>query len=181
MATTLNTLAHYLDQRQWRYQVDAAASRIVTGVQSTHLENFLIVLQLSEGGAFFQLQAPQILMVPDHVFKGVMLQTMAHIQYQVKMLRLEYDPMDGEVRASIELPLEDAVLTERQFNRCLDELVYWVDNEVMPRLQSVLATGEDPRQAAIIAQMAETMPPNMMALMTQVVAFHQQRSQNGNF
>lgn len=52
---------------------------------------------------------------------------MAHIEYQVKMLRLEYDPIDRDVRTSIELPLEDAPLTERQFNRCLERLASAVD------------------------------------------------------
>lgn len=181
MPTTLNTLAQFLDQRHWRYQVDAAASQILTGVRSTHVENFLIVLQLSEGGEFLQFQAPQLLMVPDHVFKGVLLQTMAHIEYQLKMLRLEYDPTDGEVRASIELPLEDALLTEQQFNRCLNGLVHLVDNEVMPRLKGVLATGEDPGQKALAERLAEAIPPSMMSLLEQMVALHQRREQDGNF
>lgn len=64
------------------------------------------------------------------------------------MLQWEYDPSDGEIRAIIEFPLEDAILTERQFNRCLDSLVELVDEIAMPRLQTVMEVGEDPGDIA---------------------------------
>lgn len=174
MATTLQTLAHFLDRRHWRYQVDAANNRILSGVEATNVTQFLIVLQLSEGGEFLQFQAPQLLQVPDHLYKGVLLQTMAHIEYQIKMLRLEYDPIDGEIRASIELPLEDAALTERQFNRCLEGLVQLVDQVAMPRLKAVLATGEDPGQTHWVKQLVEAMPPGMINWLEQMVAQQRQ-------
>lgn len=175
MATTLQAIAQFLNRRNWRYEVHAAESCIITGVQVEHVEQFLIVLRLSENGEFLQLQAPRILQVPDHVYKGVLLQTMAHIQYQVKMLRLEYDPTDGEVQASIELPLEDAPLTERQFNRCLEALVQLVDQDVMPRLQAVLATGEDPGQRSLPTQLAAMVPLFLMACLEGMAARQQRR------
>jgi hypothetical protein len=60
------------------------------------------------------------------------------------MLQWEYDPSDGEIRAIIEFPLEDSMLTERQFNRCLSGLIQIVDTIALPRLQEVMETGEDP-------------------------------------
>lgn len=169
MATTLSTLARFLDRRNWRYQIDPANNRIITGVQATQVAQLGLVLQLSENGEFLQLQAPQILQVPHHLYKGLLLQTMAHIEYQVKMLRLEYDPTDGEVRASIELPLEDAVLTERQFNRCLEGLVQLVDREALPRLQTVLATGEDPGRKHLAERLAAALPLGMMTFLEQAM------------
>ena len=96
------------------------------------------MLRLSENGEFLQFQAPQLLQVQDSVYISKLMQTMAHIEYQVKMLRLEYDPTDGEVRASIELPLEDAPLTEALFTRCLNGLVHLVvlDDEDTTFLQN---------------------------------------------
>lgn len=174
MATTLQAIAQFLNRRNWRYEVNEAESCIITGVQAEHVDRFLIVLRLSEGGEFLQFQAPRILQVPDHLYKGVLLQTMAHIEYQVKMLRLEYDPTDGEVQASIELALEDAPLTERQFNRCLDALVQLVDQEAMPRLQAVLTTGEDPGQRGLAERLAEAIPLFLLACM-ESMATRQQR------
>jgi CHAT domain-containing protein/tetratricopeptide (TPR) repeat protein len=112
-------------------------------VQAENVENFIIVLILTERGKCLQLIAPRLLEVVEHPYKLVLLQTMAQIQDQRKPLRFAHNPDDGEIRASIELPLEDAILTERQFNQCLEEFIRLIDGEVMPRLKMVLETGED--------------------------------------
>jgi len=91
------------------------------------------------------------------------------------MLRLEYDPTDGEIRASIELPLEDAPLTDRQFNRCLEGLVHLVDQEAMPRLKAVLATGEDPGRRALAQRLMADIPTELMGLLEEMVNLHQQQ------
>jgi hypothetical protein len=51
--------------------------------------------------------------------------------------------MDREVSASIVFPIEDASLTEQQFNR-LSALIHIVDQTAMPRIKAVLETGVDP-------------------------------------
>jgi hypothetical protein len=69
---------------------------------------------------------------------------MLAISWETKMLQWEYDPSDGEIRAIIEFPLEDSILTERQFHRCLSGLIQIVDSIAIPRLKEVMETGEDP-------------------------------------
>jgi hypothetical protein len=145
MAATLSQLTGYLDKKGWKYRVEAAESRIITGVYAENLEQFLIVIQLDEEGEFFEIYAPRVLSgVKNHPHKSAILQTMLCISWETKMLQWEYDPSDGEIRAIIEFPLEDAKMTERQFNRCLYSLVQLVDELALPRLQAVMATGEDP-------------------------------------
>ncbi|NJL89891.1 MAG: hypothetical protein HC916_08975 [Coleofasciculaceae cyanobacterium SM2_1_6] len=145
MATTLAQIAQYLDKQEWKYRLEEDSDRIVTGVQTDHIENFLIVIQLDEDGEFFKLFAPQVLSdVLNHPYKEAILQTMLSISWETKMLQWEYDPTDGEIRAIIEFPLEDAPLTEKQFNRCLRGLIQIVDEIAMPRLKAVMETGEDP-------------------------------------
>jgi hypothetical protein len=145
MSATLQQIAEYLDNAGWKYKIDEEHSRILTGVYADNLENFLIVVQLDEDGEFFELFAPRVLSgVKEHPFKEAILQTMLSISWETKMLQWEYDPSDGEIRAIIEFPLEDASLTERQFNRCLHGLVQIVDELALPRLQHVMETGEDP-------------------------------------
>jgi hypothetical protein len=145
MAATLPQLTGYLDKKGWKYRVEAAESRIITGVYAENLEQFLIVIQLDEDGEFFEIYAPRVLSgVKNHPHKSAILQTMLCISWETKMLQWEYDPSDGEIRAIIEFPLEDAQMTERQFNRCLYSLVQLVDELALPRLQTVMATGEDP-------------------------------------
>lgn len=175
MATTLSFLAHCLDERDWHYSVEANHNCIITGVKGDNVERLPIVLQLSENGEYLQIQAPMLLQVKDSVYKRLLMQTMAHIEYQVKMLRLEYDPADGEIRASVELPLEDAVLTQRQFHRCLSGLVQIVDEVAIPRLKTVLATGEDPGMPALEQRLLDALPPEMLAMMERLVALKQRQ------
>jgi hypothetical protein len=145
MGATLRQIATYLDNAGWNYKLQEEESRILTGVQADYVENFLIVVQLDEDGEFFELFAPRVLSgVKDHPHKAAILQTMLSISWETKMLQWEYDPSDGEIRAIIEFPLEDSILTERQFNRCLHGLIQIVDEMAMPRLRAVMETGEDP-------------------------------------
>ena len=145
MAANLKQIAKYLDNLGWDYRFDEEEDRIITGVEAENIEDFLIVVQLDEEGKFFRLFAPQVLAeVKDHPYKDAILQTMLAISWETKMLQWEYDPSYGEIRAIIEFPLEDSLLTERQFNRCLSGLIQIVDTVALPRLQEVMETGEDP-------------------------------------
>lgn len=145
MGVTLDQIASYLNKKDWKYRIDEKASRILLGVYAENIEEFLIVIQLDEGGEFFELFAPRVLSgVKDHPHKDAILQTMLCISWETKMLQWEYDPSDGEIRAIIEFPLEDSTLTERQFNRCLYSLIELVDEIALPRLKTVMETGVDP-------------------------------------
>ena len=145
MAATLDQIAEYLDNRGWKYRLDREEYRIYTGVQGDHVDNLLIVIELEEDGEFFAIYAPQVLSgVSGHPHKSLILQTMLSISWETKMLQWEYDPVDGEIRAIIEFPLEDSTLTERQFNRCLTALIQIVDDMAIPRLRYVMETGKDP-------------------------------------
>ena len=145
MGANLKQIANYLDNLGWDYRLDDKEDRIITGVEADHLEDFLIVVQLDEEGKFFRVFAPQVLGVnQDHPHKGAILQTMLAISWETKMLQWEYNPSDGEIRAIIEFPLEDSILTEKQFHRCLSGLIQIVDGIAIPRLKQVMATGIDP-------------------------------------
>jgi hypothetical protein len=169
MATDLMSIAQFLDNRGWKYRIDSSQSRIVTGVQVENVENFVIVISVLEDGEFVKMYTPQLLQIKDHRFKGVVFQTLLNIAWQVKMLRYQYDVTDGEVRAAIELPLEDAPLTERQFNRCLSGLIDLVDRVSMPRIQAVLSNGEDPGDKSIPQRMLEELSDEQLDLLEQVV------------
>ncbi|MCG5057005.1 MAG: hypothetical protein KA714_03075 [Limnoraphis sp. WC205] len=152
MATSLAQVAGFLDNRGWRYHLDTEGDRIITGVESEQVENFTIVIQLQEDGEYLAFIAPQLLYLKDHVYKGVAFQTMLAIAWEVQLLRWEYDPSDGEVRTSTGIALEDATLTEKQFNRLLSGLIQ-LTNDGVERLKGVLATGNDPGGKTITAQM----------------------------
>jgi hypothetical protein len=177
MAISIQTIAACLNSFEWRYTQDVEKSVIHTGIKAENVENFQIMIQVAEEGEFLQIWVPQLLQVKDHVFKGVLFQTLLHISYQTKLLRFEYDPSDGEVRVSIEIPIEDGNFTERQLWRCLQALAF-VDRQVMPRLQAVLAYGEDPGKEDDLSSMAQglldQLPPEMVDTLARVLAERQQ-------
>jgi hypothetical protein len=152
MTTTIQHIAKILDKRGWVYQLNKDASNIRTKVESAQLENFVIVIELTENGEYLSLRTSPLVQVKAHVYKGVLFQTLLIIAQEVKLLRWEYEPSTGDIRASVELALEDATLTEKQFNRLLNGLIYLVDEVSLPRIKSVLATGEDKGDRSVVEQ-----------------------------
>jgi hypothetical protein len=181
MGTTLQQITGYLENRGLDYQVQSDKFRILTHTIGENKDNLLIVVQLDEEGEFFKLYIPEVLTgVQDHPHKVQILQTMLVISWETKMLQWEYDPMYGEIRAIIEFPLEDAALTERQFDRCFSGLVEMVDVWAIPRLQEVLATGTDPGDMALGERLLLTMEeeaPGLLALLERAMSARKERGQ----
>ncbi len=182
MGATVKQIAKYLDNRGWTYHLDEEEYRIITGVEAENLENFNIVVQLDEEGKFFKLFAPQVLSgIQNHPHKAAILQTMLWISWETKMLQWEYDPSDGEIRAIIEFPLEDSILTEKQFNRCLHGLIQLVDNVAIPRLMAVMETGHDPGNVELgerILLSIQEQAPGLLELLEKAM---QARKRRGSF
>ena len=178
MSATLEHIAHYLDNRQWNYNLQPEKDRIVTGVAAENVDPFLIVISLKENGEYLEIAAPELLQVKDHIYKGVLFQTLLALTWSSKMLRWEYDPMDGEVRASIAFPLEDAPLTEQQFNCALSGLIQLVDEVAMPRIQTVLETGTDPGEKDLGERLLLTLQevfPGSLTMLEQALADRKHR------
>jgi hypothetical protein len=182
MGATLSQIARYLGERQLPYRLDQTKTRIITGVKAENTEQFTIVIELEEDGEFFKLFAPRLLMgVQDHPYKEAILQTMLCISWETKMLQWEYDPADGEIRAIIEFPLEDSILTERQFYRCLSGLVEIVDDIALPRLQAVMATGKDPGDMEMGERLLLTIQEEVPGLLEVLERAMEARKHRGQF
>jgi hypothetical protein len=182
MGANLGQIADYLDKLGWEYRFDDEEDRIITGVEADNLEDFLIVVQLDEEGKFFRIFAPQVLAgVQDHPHKGAILQTMLAISWETKMLQWEYDPLDGEIRAIIEFPLEDSILTEKQFQRCLSGLIQIVDGIAIPRLKEVMATGHDPGNVELGERMLLTIQEEAPGLLELLEKAIEARKKRGTF
>jgi len=102
----------------------------------------IVVIRVEENGNFVRFFEPMRYRYLKGEHKEKVLQTLLAIQFETKLLQWEYDLTDGEVRACVELPLEDAKLTKRLFMRVLLELVKMMDS-YHERIKKVMATGED--------------------------------------
>ncbi|MEH2069941.1 MAG: hypothetical protein V7K47_17565 [Nostoc sp.] len=162
MAATLEQVASYLQQNDLKYEVDAENQRIITGFQTENVEDFLIVISLGEGREYLQMLAPQLLTNINDAHAPVLFKALLNLSLQTNMVRWGYDPMGREICATVELPLLDSILTEKQFELCLEALVMIVDEIAMPRLKNILDTGIDPAEEKIgeklLLNLEETYP-----------------------
>ena len=156
MATTLAFLENCLRELGRNFATDQESDRILTELEGENLAGKYLSLQLTESGEFLQFVIPQLLNLANGEYLEAVLETLVSMGYEYKLVRFEYDPSDGEVRASMELPLEDADLTVGLFTEVLTRLEKNLDVFVMPRLQRVMVTGVDESEnnpANLIAQM----------------------------
>ncbi|MDX8398475.1 MAG: hypothetical protein R8K49_09195 [Mariprofundaceae bacterium] len=100
-----------------------------------------VFIELQENGEFLRLFEPQRYSLAGCQYRDAVLQELLKMNYEMKMLKWEFDPNDGEIRASIELPIEDGTLTLKQFNRALTGLINMMDQS-HERIQKVMQFGE---------------------------------------
>jgi len=146
MATTYEEIIGYLNEEGLRFTdlrekgKDGLALRFASGPDDDMPE--VVFIRLDENGEFIHFYEPKRYRYAEGEHKEKVLQTLLVIQWESKMLQWEYDPNDGEIRACIELPLEDAKLTKRLFMRVLRVLVQAMDH-YHDRIKNVMETGED--------------------------------------
>lgn len=133
MGSTLEQISEYLDSEGLQYRIDQDRSVIFTGFGTEQYldkdgEHHLnMVISLEEDGEFLKIFTPQCYSALDETNRPALLQTLLMVSWKTKMVQFEYDDSDGEIRAMIEFPLEDAELTRRQLLRSVQALVQIVD------------------------------------------------------
>ncbi|WP_462319855.1 AAA family ATPase [Halochromatium sp.] len=110
-----------------------------------------IIVAPEENGEFLKVFAPKIYAYKDGPHALAVYQLCLMINWRTKMLQLEYDASDGEIRAMIEFPLEDAKLTSRQLHRAIRGLLEIIET-FAPAFEAAINEGrielpEPPDQA----------------------------------
>ena len=145
MAMTIGEIAGILDQMEFKYakrddHTIALFMRMKTYENPENSEkSLLLVAQLLEEGEYFQLFAPKAFVVKGE-HQDAFLRACAIIQWRTKLIQFEWDRNDGEVRPVIEFPLEDAKLTRKQFERCIQGMCSILD-EFFPKLKKAADEG----------------------------------------
>ena len=137
MATTLMKVAEFLDLAGLEYLKREGKQhlrlRLPTrkymppGARNHHIN---LVIALEEEGCYLKVIAPEVYHFPataGSFQKLALMQSLLQISLMSKMVQFEYDAEDGEIRAIVEFPLEDAILTSRQLLRCVHGLVKVMD------------------------------------------------------
>lgn len=100
-----------------------------------------IAVRLSENGQYLECLAPGLYDLGSCRHRDAVLRALMAIMQRTKMVRFDWDPADGEVRCSVECPLEDGSLTRRQFIRMLRALPEIID-DWDPVIRAAMETGE---------------------------------------
>lgn len=86
-------------------------------------------------------RVPEIFKAPIDRYSGDALArmwgAMCYINYRIILGKFSYDPRDGEVRFSIDLPVDDGQLTDKQFEHTLRVCKQMVE-EYAPKLKAIV-------------------------------------------
>lgn len=149
MAATLQQIAEFLNSEGLKFKMEDGFIR--SGFQTHNYrdtdgdEVISLVITLEEDGEFIKIIAPNVYSYPDGPHKAVLFQLLLMFSWRTKMVQFEYDANDGEVRAIIEFPLEDATLTKRQLMRCVRGIAALVD-EYHDNVVAAMEKGELPKE-----------------------------------
>lgn len=134
MATSYEEIKGFLENRELNYRhIDEDDQEIIllgseteTYVDDEGDKHIRIIIELFEDGEFIRFIAPKLYMY-DGPYKAQVFQLCVMAMYTTKMIQYEYDPSDGEIRMTIEWPIEDGELTEKQMMRALSAIVEFAD------------------------------------------------------
>lgn len=133
MAIKMEDILAALDEANLRYSLHELTQEPVILFPADNYQNengrplLIVVIQLTEEGEYIKFFVPAAYHIPlDDSAYGV-LKTFAITSWQVKLLDFEVDPGDGEVRPTIDFPIEDGAITTQQIRRCCKTLARLVD------------------------------------------------------
>lgn len=150
MAVTLIEIKGWLDNLEINYQESQKDESVMLfGFQGKNESKCMVKVELEEDGELLQVYCNLIidedqnrLKIKDHEHKALVLQHILTINYNEKFGAWEFDPTDGEIRFAIEIPLEDAKMTEKQFKRIFGHITS--SDERFLEILKIMETGELP-------------------------------------
>jgi len=133
MAITKQYVLTLLDEAGLHYEVHEQTGEPIILFRSTNYVNqngnqvLMIVIQMSENGEYIKFFLPSAYYVNTDESAYAALKTFAMISWQIKMADFELDANDGEIRPTIDFPIEDGTITAKQVLRCCQTLAQVVD------------------------------------------------------
>lgn len=170
MAVTLEEISGWLDNLEVKHKLDSEEKKILSGVGDGDT-NKSLVFELEEDGGMFQAymnlldEEFNVLKIKDHEHKALVLQHILNLNYGTKFGTWEFDPRDGEIRLAIEIPLEDAKMTQKQLKRIFN---YFLKDgqKAFDEILQIMKTGEIPEEdddemAAMLLQMLQELKDDL--------------------
>jgi hypothetical protein len=156
MATTIEQIQEFLDDRGLNYAVNPSADAVLVGFQVPPDEvtyrdldgdpYVALITEVSEDGEFLRVFAPAAWSLSNCIHKTAVLAMLPAIQARLKLLRFDYSAKSGHLKPNVELPIEDGTLTQTQFERAFQTVlraIHELDAGIRRVMQTGKATPED--------------------------------------
>ena len=146
MAITEKELLNLLDQANLHYELHERTKEPVLLYHAYNYTNtsqqslLMIVIQLSENGEYIKFFAPSAYYIENDESSYAVLRTFTIIAWRVKMVDFELDGNDGEVRPTVDFPLEDNNISIEQIRRCCQSIAKIID-VMHPFIQHAIIQG----------------------------------------
>lgn len=160
-------ITQYLYDNKIPYQEDSNTGTLLLSF-GTKDGIFPMDISSHEQGRWIDIYVSKLLKVNESPYKGVIFQTLFVFQNENPLIRFMYNPKSGYINASIDITLVDMTITEKALLASIDLMVYAI-NRIMPRLKSILATGEDPGEKSFLASVIDYIPEETLEEIAQLI------------
>ena len=167
MPMTLDELQAYVRAQDLKYFIDPDRDVLMLGVRGVHA-TYRFVIALQAEGRFLQFRTVEYMHCPpDHPNLTAVLKTLAAINLEKRLVKFAWDASDGEVVVFADAWLEDGKVTQKQFERMVQNYMPTVDMGYS-RIKTAMDTGSDPGEADLLERLgaaAGDLPPELRALL----------------
>ena len=125
MATTFSKICSIMKAEDLKFRVHPKKNEALVLLSTREFKNVNddkmvpVLVTLLEKGEFVKILAPSVFNLHNCKHPQSLSQALLEMSFKTKMLRWELDGKDGEIRASVDIPLENSKLKKNQFLRSL--------------------------------------------------------------
>jgi hypothetical protein len=140
---TLDQLKRLLSTRGITYFVAPDKPMLLMGFGGLH-GSYQVVMNIELDGKFLMIRTLGYGSCPkSHPHCDAVVQVLGALNFLMRTTKFSWDPNDGEIVASLELWLEDAAVTDQQFQALLGAFLPALDI-AHHRVSATMETGTDP-------------------------------------
>merc|ERR1711959_880437 len=101
-------------------------------------KTILIVIKIiDEDESFLKFFSPLAFRITDHKSNLAVMQSFFILSWHIPMVKFNFDPKDGEIRPTIDFPIFDGDITEKQLQCCLTRMAGLLDEIYEPIVYAI--------------------------------------------
>lgn len=143
MAMELDELQSLLDKEGLKYFLAPGRPAVMAGFAGM-FGRYQVLMKLEVDGRFLQFRTLSYLNCEDgHDSLPEVLKVIGDLNFKTRLMKLGWDPSDGEIAAYADIWLEDTQLTLEQLKRMIGNFMPAIDL-AYKRIKETIETGRDP-------------------------------------